>query len=55
MANPKQPSPPNSPPQTGGDDALVLDRVAQRVQPPSLFQVVLLNDDFTPMEFVVFV
>lgn len=34
---------------------MVLDRVAQRVKPPSMFQVVLLNDDFTPMEFVVFV
>ena len=55
MATPKQPFIPNSPPDTGGDDALVLDRVAQRVKPPSMFQVVLLNDDFTPMEFVVFV
>ena len=34
---------------------MVLDRVAQKIKPPSMYQVVLLNDDFTPMEFVVFV
>jgi ATP-dependent Clp protease adaptor protein ClpS len=55
MATPKQPNIPNSSPDTGGDDALVLDRVTLRVKPPSMYQVVLLNDDFTPMEFVVFV
>ena len=27
----------------------------QRIKPPQMFQVVLLNDDFTPMEFVVHV
>ncbi|MGB3426623.1 MAG: ATP-dependent Clp protease adapter ClpS, partial [Burkholderiaceae bacterium] len=26
---------------------------ASRVKPPPMYQVVLLNDDFTPMEFVV--
>ncbi|MFM8345327.1 MAG: ATP-dependent Clp protease adaptor ClpS, partial [Betaproteobacteria bacterium] len=31
------------------------ERKAQRTKPPSLYQVVLLNDDFTPMEFVVMV
>ena len=32
-----------------------VDREKQRarVKPPSLFNVILLNDDFTPMEFVV--
>jgi ATP-dependent Clp protease adaptor protein ClpS len=40
-------------PNVGGDDALVLDRLTQRTKPPSLYQVVLLNDDYTPMEFVV--
>ena len=28
---------------------------AQKVEPPKLYQVVMLNDDFTPMEFVVYV
>lgn len=47
--------PPATPPQSGGEDSVVLERRTQRVQPPKLYQVVLLNDDFTPMEFVVMV
>ncbi len=35
----------------GGDT--VLQEQETRQAPPSLYQVVLLNDDFTPMEFVV--
>jgi ATP-dependent Clp protease adaptor protein ClpS len=31
----------------------VLDTAATRVKPPPLFKVMLLNDDFTPMDFVV--
>jgi len=31
----------------------VLETVASRLKTPPLFKVVLLNDDFTPMEFVV--
>jgi len=50
---PKKPETPTAPPSTGSDDAVVLERRAQRVQPPQMYQVVLLNDDFTPMEFVV--
>lgn len=40
-----------------GDDqrSVVMDRETQKVEPPSLYRVVLLNDDFTPMEFVVMV
>ncbi|MFM6986846.1 MAG: ATP-dependent Clp protease adapter ClpS [Hydrogenophaga sp.] len=41
------------PPDVGHDDAVVLERRTQRVPPPQMFRVVLLNDDFTPMEFVV--
>ena len=31
----------------------VLDRQDARLAPPPMYQVVLLNDDYTPMEFVV--
>ena len=34
---------------------MVLERLAQKVKPPQMYQVVLLNDDYTPMEFVVLV
>jgi ATP-dependent Clp protease adaptor protein ClpS len=35
--------------------AVVVERKVARTKPPRMFQVVLLNDDFTPMEFVVMV
>jgi ATP-dependent Clp protease adaptor protein ClpS len=35
------------------DEGTVVERQTARVKPPSLYQVVLLNDDYTPMEFVV--
>lgn len=31
----------------------VLDRQTAKLAPPPMYQVVLLNDDYTPMEFVV--
>ena len=34
-------------------DGVLAEKQATRVKPPPMFQVVLLNDDFTPMEFVV--
>jgi ATP-dependent Clp protease adaptor protein ClpS len=37
------------------DESTVLERQEQRVEPPPMFQVLLLNDDYTPMEFVVLV
>lgn len=49
------PLPPDLTKTTDGGDAVVLERRAQRVHPPQMFQVVMLNDDFTPMEFVVIV
>ncbi|MCD6666686.1 ATP-dependent Clp protease adapter ClpS [Hydrogenophaga bisanensis] len=52
---PKKPDLPASPPSAGSDDSVVLERRTQRVGPPKMYQVVLLNDDFTPMEFVVFI
>ena len=44
-----------APGRTGGADSVVLERRPQRTKPPQMHQVVLLNDDFTPMEFVVLV
>jgi ATP-dependent Clp protease adaptor protein ClpS len=38
-----------------GQGATVVERKTQRTKPPRMFQVVMLNDDFTPMEFVVMV
>jgi ATP-dependent Clp protease adaptor protein ClpS len=35
------------------DEGTVVEKQTSRVKPPPLYQVVLLNDDFTPMEFVV--
>ena len=32
---------------------LVLEEVPVEVKPPPMYKVVLLNDDFTPMDFVV--
>ena len=53
--NPKKPENPAAPPSVSNDESVVLERRAQRTKPPQMFQVVLLNDDFTPMEFVVHV
>ena len=33
----------------------MLERRVQKTRPPQMYQVVMLNDDFTPMEFVVHV
>lgn len=52
---PKTPSVIPLSPTGDGGDSVVLERRTQRVKPPQMFQVVLLNDDFTPMEFVVHV
>ncbi len=41
--------------QPDGGDSVVLERVPQKTKPPQMYQVVMLNDDFTPMEFVVVV
>ena len=55
-ANPKQPAQP-APAVPNQDDGgtTVLERVPQKTKPPQMYQVVMLNDDYTPMEFVVFV
>ena len=54
--NPPKPGGPIVPvrqPDGGGE--VVLERVPQKVKPPQMYQVVMLNDDYTPMEFVVVV
>ncbi|MDE1998706.1 MAG: ATP-dependent Clp protease adapter ClpS [Burkholderiales bacterium] len=42
-------------PSEDGQGAVVAEQEKLAVEPPRLFQVVMLNDDFTPMEFVVLV
>jgi ATP-dependent Clp protease adaptor protein ClpS len=37
------------------ENSTVIERQVQKTKPPSMYQVVLLNDDYTPMEFVVVV
>jgi ATP-dependent Clp protease adaptor protein ClpS len=51
---PRKPRQPDlTPSLPAGGDSVVLERRSQRLEPPKMYQVVLLNDDFTPMEFVV--
>jgi len=40
---------------TNQDDALAVQEARPKLKKPPMYQVVLLNDDFTPMEFVVLV
>jgi len=42
-------------PDSDDGNSVVLERRTQKTQPPQMHQVVMLNDDFTPMEFVVMV
>ena len=42
---------PGRPQVEGGSETLVKERT--RTQPPKMFRVILINDDFTTMEFVV--
>ena len=37
------------------DGTVVLERRTQKTRPPPMYQVLMLNDDYTPMEFVVIV
>jgi len=36
-----------------GSDGTILETARNRVKPPPMFKVLLLNDDYTPMDFVV--
>ena len=48
-------TPPAAKPRRDDGDAVVLERRPQKTAPPQMFQVVMLNDDYTPMEFVIVV
>src|ERR687898_681989 len=49
MADPRQGDP------NDGADSGVATQVKPKVQKPSMYRVLILNDDYTPMEFVVYV
>jgi ATP-dependent Clp protease adaptor protein ClpS len=55
QSTPPPPQPPQKPGRDEGEGAVVVERQTQQTEPPRLYQVLLLNDDFTPMEFVVMV
>ena len=49
------PTPPAQKPAGDDGDSVVLERRPQKTAPPQMYQVVMLNDDYTPMEFVIVV
>ncbi|MEM8636017.1 MAG: ATP-dependent Clp protease adapter ClpS, partial [Pseudomonadota bacterium] len=49
------PSGPKAPGQNGDDDLGLATKTRIKTKKPSLYRVVIMNDDYTPMEFVVFV
>ncbi len=52
MAAPGSPSP-GRPQHHGADGIAVAERARPKLKKPPLYKVLLLNDDYTPMEFVV--
>ena len=58
MATKKPANPPISPvrvPDRDEGGSVVMERRTEKVKPPQMYQVLMLNDDYTPMEFVVVV
>ena len=55
MPSDQPPLPGNPSVPDDGQGSTVAERQTARVEPPPVYQVVLLNDDYTPMEFVVMV
>jgi ATP-dependent Clp protease adaptor protein ClpS len=56
MPDETPPAPPvPAPPAREPGGVVVAERKAAKTKPPALYQVVMLNDDYTPMEFVVMV
>ncbi|WP_408647809.1 ATP-dependent Clp protease adapter ClpS [Xenophilus arseniciresistens] len=53
--NPSKPPAAPATPKRDDGDSVVLERRPQKTAPPRMYQVVMLNDDYTPMEFVVVV
>jgi Uncharacterized conserved protein len=41
--------------QENSQDGVLLEKERSKLKPPPLFKVLLLNDDFTPMDFVIVV
>lgn len=58
MATQTPTPPPTAVPKGPAEDdggSVVAERQLQKTEPPQMYQVVMLNDDYTPMEFVVVV
>src|SRR3982750_3179983 len=58
MASQTPTPPPAGPVIRPSDDdggSVVAERKTQKTKPPQMYQVVMLNDDYTPMEFVIVV
>lgn len=54
MSDPKGPGGPNGP-DNGGTGLDLATRTQVKTKKPSMYRVLLLNDDYTPMEFVVLI
>lgn len=53
--HPDEPDGSDEPPGRGGSDTGVITKTKPKTKKPSLYKVLLLNDDYTPMEFVIHV
>ena len=45
----------NNPINPSLEDTILLEKQAEKLKAPSMYKVLLMNDDYTPMEFVVMV